>query len=211
METTCRVLAATNETWSVLRFRTGRSARSAAQSRSGLFGGKITDRVAFRLAPRVEKRRSHHEVLGVQQEQARDQIFLVFATRPKDIADILAHRLGISIGKAEDYDRFVARDGEDIERNPGRVVLVAACIEIEEDAGRDGLRLGSEPDDLVGHDLEVSIQKRPIEPSLIHEGGVSGHHVLDGHHSGKLRLVPAVDAGFDALLVHGLGTDGGFH
>jgi hypothetical protein len=117
----------------------------------------------------------------------------------------------IPIDKAEDYERFVARDGEDIERNPGRVVLVAACIEIEEDAGRDGRHLGSEPDDLVVHDLEISIQERLIEPSLIHEGGVSSHHVLDGHHSGKLRLVPVVDAGFDALLVHGLGTDGSFH
>ena len=61
------------------------------------------------------------------------------------------------------------------------------------------------------HDLEISIQEHLIKPSLIHEGGVSGHHVLDGHHSSRLRLVPVVDAGFGALLVHGLGTDGGFH
>jgi hypothetical protein len=42
---------------------------------------KITDRVALRLAPRVEKRRGHHEVFGVQEKQARDQVFLVRSIR----------------------------------------------------------------------------------------------------------------------------------
>ena len=62
---------------------------------------------------------------------------------------MLAHRLGIGICEAVDGDGFVVRDGQDVKSNPGRLVLIAAVIKIEEDACRNGRRLWSKPDDLV--------------------------------------------------------------
>jgi len=88
---------------------------------------------------------------------------------------------------------------------------MAAGIKIEEDAGGDGRRLLCKPDDLMVQDIEIALQKRLIKPGLIDKRGVSGQHVLDGHHSGKLRLIPVVDAGLDTLLVHRLSPDRGFH
>src|ERR1700691_2220941 len=85
---------------------------------------EIVDRVTFSFAPCVEERRGDHEVLRVQEEQTRDQVFLICAFGGEDLADILAHSLSIRICKAEDCDRSVVRDGKDIERDPGLLVLM---------------------------------------------------------------------------------------
>src|ERR1035437_1898919 len=63
------------------------------------FEEEIADRIAFRFVPRVEERRGDHEILSVQKKQSGNEIFLVFATRRENIANIFTHRPSVLIRK----------------------------------------------------------------------------------------------------------------